>query len=215
MDKPATDSVRQNYNRIAFLYDIVDWFIPSQWRSAALSRARGRTLEAGVGSGLNLPLYPPAVTEVIGIDISRRMLDKAMERAPQCGAPVSLYTMDVQSLAFPDAYFDTVLATCVFCTVPDPLLGLSEMRRVCKPDGIILLVEHVRSRGWLGKLMDWLNPATVRLIGDHINRDTVQTARQAGIELLEVVDLSGDIVKLIIGRPSLSCQVSCVSGIRR
>jgi ubiquinone/menaquinone biosynthesis C-methylase UbiE len=128
------------------------------------------------------------------------MLAKAAKRAPRCSALVTLCEMDAQSLDFPDDSFDTVLATCVFCTVPDPVKGLCEMRRVCKPGGIIVLVEHMRSRRpWLGKVMDWLNPLSVALIGDHINRHTVENAKKAGIAVIETADLSGDVVRLIVG----------------
>jgi len=129
------------------------------------------------------------------------MLAKAAKRAPLCSAPVVLCEMDAQSLSFADDSFDTVLATCVFCTVPDPIKGLREMRRVCKPGGTIILVEHMRSRRpWLGKVMDWLNPLSVSLLGDHINRHTVENVRKAGIRVVEVTDLSGDVVRLIRGK---------------
>lgn len=193
-------TVRENYNRIAFIYDIVDYLIPHSWRLRAVARAEGRTLEVGIGSGLNLPLYSSRCSELVGIDISPRMLEKAKQRAAQCAAPVRLHEMDAQNLHFPDESFDTVLATCVFCTVPDPVRGLSEMRRVCKRGGTIVLVEHMRSRRpWLGKLMDMFNPLSVTLLGDHINRHTVENARKAGIRVTDVIDLSGDVVKLIIG----------------
>lgn len=201
MQSTDSSTVRENYDRIAFVYDIVDLLIPRSWRLRAVGLAKGRTLEVGVGSGLNLPLYPSACTEVVGIDLSPRMLAKARKRALKCDAPVTLYGMDAQSLDFPDESFDTVLATCVFCTVPDPVKGLREMHRVCKTGGTIVLVEHMRSRRpWLGKLMDWLNPFSVSLLGDHINRQTVENVRKAGIHVVEVADLSGDVVRLIRGR---------------
>lgn len=202
MQRTNSNTVRENYNRIAFAYDVVDLLIPQAWRLRAVSLAKGRTLEVGVGSGLNLPLYSAACSEVVGVDISPRMLAKAAKRAPLCSAPVTLCEMDAQRLDFPHESFDTVLATCVFCTVPDPVKGLREMRRVCKPGGTIVLVEHMRSRRpWLGKVMDWLNPLSVALIGDHINRHTVENAKKAGIAVIETTDLSGDVVKLILGSP--------------
>lgn len=201
--RPDSSTVRTAYDRIAFLYDFIDLFIPQAWRQRAVSLAKGRTLEAGVGSGLNLPFYSAACSEVVGIDISPRMLSKAAGRISRCPVPVSLYEMDVQHIAFPDASFDTVLATCVFCTVPDPVRGLRELCRVCKPDGTIILVEHMRSRRpWLGNVMDWLNPLSVSLLNDHINRRTVDNVQKAGIYIREAADLSGDIVRLIVGTPS-------------
>ncbi|MDF2500848.1 MAG: Methyltransferase type 11 [Anaerosporomusa subterranea] len=201
MQHTDNSTVRANYDRIAFVYDVVDLLIPNSWRLRAVDLTKGRTLEVGVGSGLNLPLYPASCSEVVGVDISPRMLAKAAKRAPRCSAPVILYEMDAQSLSFADDSFDTVLATCVFCTVPEPIKGLREMRRVCKPGGTIILVEHMRSRRpWLGKVMDWLNPLSVSLLGDHINRHTVENVRKSGIQVVEVADLSGDVVRLIVGR---------------
>lgn len=194
-------TVRTNYDRIAWIYDLVDFFIPRAWRLRAVGLAKGRTLEVGIGSGLNLPLYPASCSEVVGIDISPRMLSKAAKRSLRCRAPVMLYEMDAQNLRFPDNSFDTVLATCVFCTVPDPIMGLREMHRVCKPGGAIILVEHMRShKPWLARFMDWLNPLSVSLLGDHINRHTVENVSQAGIPIIEIADLSGDVVRLIVGR---------------
>lgn len=201
MQRTDSSTVKRNYNRIASVYDVVDLLIPHAWRRKAVGQVAGRVLEVGVGSGLNLPLYPGTCTEIVGVDISPRMLDKAKSRAAHCAAPVTLYEMDAQELRFPDHSFDTVLATCVFCTVPDPLKGLREMNRVCKPDGKLVLVEHMRSeKSWLGKIMDWLNPLTVALLGDHINRHTVDNVQKAGFKIIQVENLSGDIVKLVIGK---------------
>ncbi|OIQ59351.1 hypothetical protein MOTE_14160 [Moorella thermoacetica] len=98
--------------------------------------------------------------------------------------------------------WDTVVATCVFCTVPDPVRGLQEVCRVCRPEGKIVLLEHVRSEHWLlGPLMDALNPLVLYLIGSNINRRTVTNVRKAGILIEREENLAGKIVKLIAGRP--------------
>lgn len=103
--------------------------------------------------------------------------------------------MDIQRLAFADASFDTVTATCVFCTVPDPVQGLREVRRVCRPGGQILLLEHVRSAGPIaGPLMDALTPLTRRLTGTNVNRRTVENVRKAGLKVVSVTPLWRDIV---------------------
>lgn len=171
------------------------------WRQDLCREAYGRVLEIGVGTGKNLGYYPRDVI-ITGIDISGKMLDLARRRAKKTDIPADLQIMDVEELNFPDNAFDTVLATCVFCSVPHPVRGLKEVARVCKFSGQILFLEHVRSKNRvLGALMDALNPITVGLWGANINRDTVGNIQAAGLEILEEVSLHRDIVKLIKARP--------------
>lgn len=216
MRKTDSSQDKKSYDRITDICDIMNGLIPEEWRLKALHFAHGRVLEAGVGSGVNLPLYTAACSEVVGIDPSLAMLHKAARRVNKARVPIFLYEMDVQALEFPAASFDTVVATCVFCAMADPLKGLKEISRVCRPDGTIILVEYTRSsQGWLGKIMDWLNPVTVRLLGNHINHPTVPLVLQAGIEIRQVENLFGDVVKLIVGQPANSFQVSCVTHLLR
>lgn len=112
---------------------------------------------------------------------------------------LTLKQMDAQAMDFKDNTFDTIFTTCVFCSVPDPVMGLMEIRRVCKPNGKIILLEHVRSeKKILGLLMDILNPAVVNLYGANIKRRTVENTQLAGFKNVEVTDLFGDIVKKIV-----------------
>ncbi|MGE5674537.1 MAG: class I SAM-dependent methyltransferase [Mycobacterium leprae] len=201
VNQRQTESVRRKYNRNAVVYDAMDRMIHEQWRRRVIGMARGRVLEIGVGTGTNLPLYDPAVTrELTGIDFSPGMLSRA--RTKPCRVPLTLLEMDAQQMDLPDASFDTVLATCVFCTVPDPVLGLREARRVCRPGGQIVLLEHVRiDRPLVGPLMDLIDPLAVALIGTHINRQTVANAQKAGLRVERVEPVSGNLIKLIMARP--------------
>jgi phosphatidylethanolamine/phosphatidyl-N-methylethanolamine N-methyltransferase len=201
----ATEVTRRRYDRIAPLYDLVEGVAEVRargWRRELWERVEGeRVLELGVGTGKNLRHHPPAA-EVVAIDLSPAMLARAQRRAERLGSRVRLEVADAQALPYADGSFDTVVATFVFCSVPDPLLGLEEARRVLAPGGQLLLLEHVLShRMGLRRLMRWLDPLSANLWGAHIDRETVATVRSAGFEVVEETDLSLDIVKHIIARP--------------
>ena len=140
--KSYQNLTRKRYDRLAFFYDFleapVERFKFATWRRRLLNRIdveRGeRVLEIGVGTGKNIPYYPEGA-KVTAIDLSSRMLERARKRATVLEASVAFHIMDVQHLAFPDRVFDPVFATFVFCSVPDPVAGLKELRRVCKPGG--------------------------------------------------------------------------------
>ncbi len=207
MSKPSnTDLVRKRYNRLAFFFDAletpVEWFRFAAWRSRLRNRIVGkRVLEVGVGTGKNLPYYPQGVN-ITAIDFSPLMIQRAQRRASVLGTEVELQEMDVQNLDFPDHCFDTVFATFVFCSVPNPVAGLQEVRRVCKPDGRLILLEHMRpGNAVLGLLFDILNPVVVRMMGANINRRTMDNIRRAGWKILEAERLSSDIVRWIEAEP--------------
>lgn len=202
MDKTSR-TIRRRYSRIAPLYDLMEAPMEqgvSGWRRQIMEEVRGRVLEVGVGTGKNLPHYPPE-RQVVGIDFSRQMLRRTREKVPEAeeGVRVDLIEMDAEALAFPDRTFDTVLTSCVFCSVPDADAGLEEIHRVLRPGGRLVMLEHVRSeKPLLGPLMDLLNPIPVTIYGANINRRTVERVEEAGFELLEVTDLWLDIFKKIL-----------------
>lgn len=161
-----------------------------------------QALEVGVGTGKNLPYYPREV-EITAIDFSPGMLKRARKKASTDDLRVALIEMDVQQLDFPDNYFDTVFATFVFCSVPDPVAGLKELKRVCKPEGKLLLLEHMRPGNViLGFIFDVLNPFVVRMMGANINRRTLENILKAGWKIRVKEKLSSDIVWWIEAEPA-------------
>jgi phosphatidylethanolamine/phosphatidyl-N-methylethanolamine N-methyltransferase len=205
----GVDRARARYDRISRFYDVME-FLPealafSSWRRLAFSRVQGeRILEVGVGTGKNFSFYP-AGASITAIDLSPRMLRRARRKAERDGVDVDLREMNIERLQFEDSSFDSVIATFVFCSVTHPVEGLAETRRVCKKDGKIVLLEHVRPAGkTAGKIFDLLNRITVRLAGANINRDTVANTRRAGLTVLSETKLFRDIVKLISAAPQVA-----------
>lgn len=209
IDPRGTDRVRARYDRAAPVYDFYEGGMERlffrDWRRRVweqLDDAPGTTiLEVGVGTGKNIPYYP-RTAEVTAIDISERMLARARRRAEKSGAAVDLFPMDAQALAFADGTFDAVVATFVFCSVPDPILGLGEVARVLRPGGRAIFLEHMRPRSaWLGRAFDAFNPLAVRLTGANINRRTLETVRTVDWTIEAADPLSAqDIVRLIVVR---------------
>jgi ubiquinone/menaquinone biosynthesis C-methylase UbiE len=205
LDSNLTAQTKTRYNRIAPYYDMMEKISErtfSHWRKGLLAHAKGKVLEIGVGTGKNFPYYPEGV-DVTGLDIADKMLLQARLRADKLGFPVHLMEGDVQSLPFPENSFDTAVATFVFCSVPDPVLGLKELGRVIRSSGEILLLEHVRiDRPVIGFIMDIINPFFLHFIGPNINRRTVENVGKAGLRIEKVEHLGFmEMVKMIIAHP--------------
>ena len=202
LDARTTATIQGRYNRQARFFDLtealMERLLMRRWRRRQWSMVSGpRVLEVGVGTGKNFPHYPSDV-QVAAVDFSPKMLARAVGKARKKSVPVSLGLMDAQSLAVPEACFDRVVSSFVFCSVPDPVLGLREVRRVLRPGGRAILLEHMRSRNRvLGWLMDRLNGLCVRMSGANISRDTVANVERAGLRVVSVQHLLGDVVKLI------------------
>ncbi len=201
----ATRRSRRLWNRKAKLYDRLT--APME-RMIGLSRGRawvferpaiGRVLEVGTGTGKNIPHYPKG-TVVIATDLSVGMLARATEKAAGSAGKVRFVVTDAEDLAFKDGVFDRVVATCVFCSVPDPVRGLREVRRVLRKGGEAVLLEHMRPGGILGRIFDLLDPMVSRLMGPHINRRTLENIRSAGLLPVAERDVFSDWVKVIVAR---------------
>ncbi|TLS38894.1 class I SAM-dependent methyltransferase [Pseudalkalibacillus caeni] len=195
--KDLNKVISERYNRVSGVYDFMDTMIKHQWRKELLKHVSGEVLEAGVGTGANLPFYPEQV-KVAGIDISEGMLKQARKKVASnhLQDKVTLRKMDIQDLEFPDNSFDYVISTCVFCSVPDPVKGLEELKRVCKPNGRIFMLEHMRSENVvLGPIMDVINPFVVRLWGANINRRTIENIKAAGLSIEKNEKLFGSVMR--------------------
>ncbi len=180
------EDIRRKYDKVAPWYDFVE-AIPADFlglmrlRRRLLSKAAGRVLEIGVGTGRNLSLYPGSCS-LTAIDMSPGMLEIARRRAERLGLAVTFSVMDAESLDFPDQSFDTVVDSLTLCTFPDPVAALREMTRVCKQDGRILLLEHGRSdRGWLGRWQDRREESHAKRLGCRWNREPLELVDKAGL----------------------------------
>src|SRR5262245_4898049 len=158
-------------------------------RSELIPRATGSVLEVGIGSGLNLPYYSAAaVTSVRGVDPSAELLGMAKPNAERVAFPVELTCESAERMRVDAGSVDTVVTTWSLCTIPDPLAALREMKRVMKPDGRLLFVEHGHSPD--PKVQKWqrrINPIWRRISGGcNINRNMEELIRSAGFRIAEL-----------------------------
>jgi ubiquinone/menaquinone biosynthesis C-methylase UbiE len=183
------------------LGDFYDWVIAPfdflgvrRWRQWVTRAARGRTLEIGVGTGLNLPHYR-AVETLAAIDPDGTSLQHALARRNGNGARVGLYQARAEALPFADASFDAVVGTLTFCSIGDPARALAEVWRVLKPGGAFRLVEHIRVENrLLARAQDALTPLWCAMAGNcHLNRETPRAIAQAGFRVRAVNRLVGSL----------------------
>jgi ubiquinone/menaquinone biosynthesis C-methylase UbiE len=204
-EEKATEIAERRWNRTSSFYDYMMVFMERirlrKYRRLFWSRVESsRVLEIGVGTGKNFPYYPTDAG-IDAIDFSEKMLEHANDRAKKQKVKVHLQQMDVQNLDFADNTFDTVAATMVFCSVPDPVRGIREVERVCKPGGKVVLLENNFSSipvlAWFVKLA---NPLVMRIIGADFNRNPVDNVAKSDLIVEKVTDLGRGLWKLIEAR---------------
>ena len=199
---------RKTYHHIARLYDILDLpFEALRYRSLRpqlFSGLSGRLLDAGVGTGRNMSYYPPG-NDVIGIDLSRAMLARAIRRRRRLDGDAGLVEMNVLRLAFPDRSFDGIVASFLFCVLEpsDQQPALSELARVCRPGGEVRILEYAYpANPWARSIMRLWAPWVRFAYGAAFDRDTESHIAGAGFELVERRYLFRDIIKLLVLEPS-------------
>lgn len=207
---------QQNVGRVEAIYDEIAprWdasvgrterlLIGKRMRAAVAGELRGDVLEIGTGTGATLRQLADneRITSFTGIDLSQGMLDQARQVVTGRPFPVDLRQMDATHLDFPDASFDTVTVSLTLCTVPDPVATLREMARVCRPDGRVVLLEHVLSPNpVVGWFLRRLSPAQERMLGCHLDRTTDRLVRELGFEVERDDSRLFGIFHLIVARP--------------
>jgi ubiquinone/menaquinone biosynthesis C-methylase UbiE len=207
-------SKRSVYERIAGLYDLLDVaFEYARYRPLRrlmFKGLSGKILDAGVGTGRNMAFYPERAN-VIGIDLSNAMLarargrqTRAMGRQGRAGMNVDLRIASVLDTGFADNEFDAIVATFLFCVLDDAdqQPALEELKRICKPDGEIRILEYAWSKSNFRRMImaAWA-PWVKWAYGAAFDRDTEQYVEAAGLELVESRFVHKDIIKLIVVRP--------------
>ncbi len=193
----------RKYDRFSIIYDLIELPVEkglfSSLRKKALASVEGKVLEVGIGTGKNLPYYPPGLA-LTGIDFSKKMLERAERKKRDLAlVKVTLLEMDVEHLGFQDESFDTVVSTFVFCTVPQPLKGLQEVHRVLKRGGLAIFLEHMKSDNLMLNIpLYMMHGFTKTLIGTSMLRETQKNIERAGFLLKEVQKVYFDIVRLIV-----------------
>ena len=190
-EKMSASKLQNAYDEIADQYEKKVWFDQhilgvARLRKKLLSKATGKILDVACGTGLNIPMFP-AGSDITAVDLSPNMLEQARQNAIKYGLNVNLAVMDAENLEFADGSFDTVVSTLSTCTFPDPVKALQEMKRVCRPNSLILLLEHGHSSlPWLAEFQD---RNEYQHYQDHAgcrwNQDPLDLTQSAGIKVLK------------------------------
>ena len=207
---PTNSQVRKYFDKHAGSYDrqmgFCERHLLGEHRAWATSQATGDVLELAIGTGLNLTLYPQSVRRVLGVELSEGMVDLARARISEAGIGdrIEVTQGDVQNLDLPAEAFDTVLSTYTVCTIPSPETALAEACRVLRPGGRLIMVEHgPAARQWVRAGQHLINPLSIRFQADHILRDPVPFALDAGFEIVQSdqTGWSGLVYRVVTAKP--------------
>ncbi|MRG86501.1 class I SAM-dependent methyltransferase [Salinibacillus xinjiangensis] len=156
-------------------------------RTQLIAKVEGEVLEIGSGTGVNFPIYKNA-HQVVAIEPNPEMTKHAAQNIKKSKVPIRSITARAEQLPFEDNTFDTVVATLVFCTIPNPIKALQEIERVCKPGATIQFFEHVKMKQpFLAKLQEVCTPFWKKVCdGCHLNRDTLELVNQSNLNIKQV-----------------------------
>jgi len=196
------DKHSASYDRQMRFFDRVLFGDSRAW---VCSQAAGDTLEVGIGTALNLPLYPPQI-RLTGVDISPAMLKIAENRARQLHRAADLREADACALPFPDASFDTVVCTFSLCAIPGYQRAVAEMHRVLRPGGLLLLADHIAGSAWpVRAIQRLLETVTVPTGGEYFLRRPLRQVQAEGLQIEQRERFKLGIVERIAARkPALA-----------
>lgn len=185
----TTEDIVRRWDRLAAVYErrgasVERWLLAASrpWLGA---RVHGRTLEVAVGTGLNLPHYPPRL-DLTATDLSEGMLAQTRAKAGRLGRRVELVLADLTDLPFADSTFDSVVCTYALCEVADERAAVRELVRVLRPGGSLLLADHVVATSWWVRILQAaVEAVSVPLLGEHVRRRPLLTVVDEGLEVVE------------------------------
>ena len=196
-------ATQKKWDSTAAIFDLMAGFGPEKrWAPTKIELfanmdPNAKILFAAVGTGLDIPLFPPGCN-ITGIDISPKMLEKAEKRAHKYRGNLQLQVMDILEPNLPAAEFDQIFTSCTFCSVPNPIMGLKAIKTLLKPGGKIFMYEHTGSQfppfKWI---LNLANPL-LRHLGPEINRPTEKNVLAAGFEIISTKNIFLDVVKVIV-----------------
>lgn len=192
-------TAKTKWDRASRSYDWMTWGEVRRFGDAKrrlFAKMTGRCFMVAAGTGADFQLFPAGLS-ISAIDVSPKMVERAQEKAARYDGALDVRLMDVRALEFPDSFFDTAVTSCTFCSVPDPVAGLREVYRCLKPQGRLLMFEHVRSRiGAIAIAQDLMTPLS-RAFGPDMNRETFANVMRAGFRILREENAYLDVVKMI------------------